>query len=607
MQKAVHFLSLFDYVSSKDLFLLHGPPGTGKTTTVVEIILQEVKRGSKILACAASNIAVDNIVERLVPHKVKLVRVGHPARLLPQVLDSALDAQVLRGDNSSLANDIRKEMNALNGKLLKAKDKHQEGYTEGAQDAFGRRTQETTTGCDRRYKECRCHLHEPKLMAMENRAEGDHSSWQCRCRGLNSAEAECNSTEDHNEVIHGLWTSLEPVFLRWPMLTDLAVIPIVNEVLEGFNCTIFAFGQTGTRKTYTMEGECKRAKTDCKTILTKLRTTFENAFNSEFKERMQKYTRFDAQSFQDAMICKMDSIGKYMLEIILHQQQTPHLLKQNKLMQTQEYHSNPIPALNVDSFENQVTDNYFAEYTGIKVKQFRDTLLQLMDNVKKSVSERTRHQRQDDRRKDNENRIRIADDKLVDSGKGFCNCCFKNDLRKLKGNSVDTKFAKTSVLGKLVLQSLRKQSVVKQPNAFKSKRPQMSKPQFAFQVDVNNNLLRPSFTDISPNKTSTVYEKTSPRSDLRWKPTGRIFKSVGLRWIPTGKLFDSCTSKDDSEPTHGSNVDIPNIHESKQTLDLSAGTSINVQKEQSLDLSASTLCNVNKENLKLWLQKKLIS
>ncbi|GAB2221566.1 hypothetical protein Droror1_Dr00012750 [Drosera rotundifolia] len=111
-------------LSSKNVFLLHGPPGTGKTTTVVEIILQEVKRGSKILACAASNIAVDNIVERLVPHRVKLVRLGHPARLLPQVVDSALDAQVLRGDNSSLANDIRKEMKTLNGKLLKAKDRN---------------------------------------------------------------------------------------------------------------------------------------------------------------------------------------------------------------------------------------------------------------------------------------------------------------------------------------------------------------------------------------------------------------------------------------------------------------------------------------------------
>ncbi|GKG21227.1 hypothetical protein Tco_0383822, partial [Tanacetum coccineum] len=67
---------------------------------------------------------------------------------------------------------------------------------------------------------------------------------------------------------------------------------------------------------------------------------------------------------------------------------------------------------------------------------------------------------------------------------------------------------------------------------------------------------------------------------------GRIFKSIGLRWIPTGKLFDSCTSKVDSEPPYGSNVDIPNIHECKQTLDVSAGTSINVQKEQSFDLSA---------------------
>lgn len=43
-------------------------------------------------------------------------------------------------------------------------------------------------------------------------------------------------------------------------LYDQAVIPIVNEVLEGFNCTIFAYGQTGTGKTYTMEGESKRTK-----------------------------------------------------------------------------------------------------------------------------------------------------------------------------------------------------------------------------------------------------------------------------------------------------------------------------------------------------------
>ncbi|GJU64909.1 hypothetical protein Tco_1246744 [Tanacetum coccineum] len=73
---------------------------------------------------------------------------------------------------------------------------------------------------------------------------------------------------------------------------------------------------------------------------------------------------------------------------------------------------------------------------------------------------------------------------------------------------------------------------------------------------------------------TTVPEKTmNPRSYLRWKPTGRIFSNVHLRWIPTGKLFNSCTGKVDSEPTHVSIVDIPHIHASKQTLDLSSETS----------------------------------
>ncbi|GJW76776.1 hypothetical protein Tco_0138458 [Tanacetum coccineum] len=109
------------------------------------------------------------------------------------------------------------------------------------------------------------------------------------------------------------------------------------------------------------------------------------------------------------------------------------------------------------------------------------------------------------------------------------------------------------------------------------------------------------------SQTSVVYEKTSPRSDPRWKPTGRIFKTVGLRWVPTGKILATCTSKDDSNPIHGSNVDILNFHESKQTLDFSAGTSINVQKEQRFDLSAGTSNNFKLNNLRVWLLNKLIS
>ncbi|GJR23976.1 hypothetical protein Tco_0972503 [Tanacetum coccineum] len=109
---------------------------------------------------------------------------------------------------------------------------------------------------------------------------------------------------------------------------------------------------------------------------------------------------------------------------------------------------------------------------------------------------------------------------------------------------------------------------------------------------------------FSPNKSSAVYKKTSPRSCLRWKPIGRIFKTVSLRWVSTGKIFASCTSKADSEPTHGSSVDVSKICKCKQTLNLSAGTSINVQKEQSFDSNAGTSYNVKYYNLRVWLLKK---
>ncbi|GJY13375.1 hypothetical protein Tco_0382684, partial [Tanacetum coccineum] len=75
---------------------------------------------------------------------------------------------------------------------------------------------------------------------------------------------------------------------------------------------------------------------------------------------------------------------------------------------------------------------------------------------------------------------------------------------------------------------------------------------------------------FSPNKSSAVHEKpNTPRSCLRWKPTGRIFKIAGLRWIPTGKMFTDNTTKVDSEPLNGSNDDITNPYKCDQTLNAS--------------------------------------
>nr|GEX07099.1 ribonuclease H-like domain-containing protein [Tanacetum cinerariifolium] len=335
--------------------------------------------------------------------------------------------------------------------------------------------------------------------------------------------------------------------------------------------------------------------------------------------------------------------------------------------------------------------------------------------------------------------------------RGYAIAALKNELRQSSGNSVNTKFAKSSILGKLMLQSHRNQSVVRQPTAFKSEPPRISNPWFASQVYVNNDLSNPVTTHYLPKKreaasakphhmiassnsrissknmprfssndmvhnhyleeakkktqkrnrnskpslmpsarsqsttngskpksrsdtytsknwptsknsfvtikivpiaehsmnsrnffdfkhfvcstcqkcvfnanhdsyltkllnegnsrakvpsnkitnrnkpveqisvsnkqkrqipighkflikkTSVVQKKTmTPRSCLRWKLTDRIFKTVGLRWVPTGKIFASSTTKVDNEPSNGSNKDITNHNECKQTLDVSA-------------------------------------
>lgn len=75
----------------KHLFLVHGPFGTGKTTTLVEIVMQHVKRGYKVLVTADSNTAVDGMVERLADRGVKVVRIGHPARMDRKLYSLSLD------------------------------------------------------------------------------------------------------------------------------------------------------------------------------------------------------------------------------------------------------------------------------------------------------------------------------------------------------------------------------------------------------------------------------------------------------------------------------------------------------------------------------------
>lgn len=110
-------------LSQRELAVIHGPPGTGKTTTVVEIILQAVKQGQKVLCCAPSNVAVDNLVERLAQCKAKVLRLGHPARLLESIQKHSLDAILAQSDNANIIADIRKDMDKAFMGMKKMREK----------------------------------------------------------------------------------------------------------------------------------------------------------------------------------------------------------------------------------------------------------------------------------------------------------------------------------------------------------------------------------------------------------------------------------------------------------------------------------------------------
>ncbi|KAK4699743.1 hypothetical protein P7C70_g6514, partial [Phenoliferia sp. Uapishka_3] len=98
--------------------LIWGPPGTGKTQTLVEIVRHFVAAGQRVLICGGSNLSVDNLLLRLsLPHPtfppIPLTRIGHPARVLNSLVEHTLDSQSSRTGTSSLLVDIKSDLSSL--------------------------------------------------------------------------------------------------------------------------------------------------------------------------------------------------------------------------------------------------------------------------------------------------------------------------------------------------------------------------------------------------------------------------------------------------------------------------------------------------------------
>ncbi|GKC93165.1 hypothetical protein Tco_1158607, partial [Tanacetum coccineum] len=191
-------------------------------------------------------------------------------------------------------------------------------------------------------------------------------------------------------------------------------------------------------------------------------------------------------------------------------------------------------------------------YTRLVIPEFHDTLIQNMDYVKKSIEKRVLHKMEYDNkvnerlmqtieeRSGNDTHVDDADTEPIydeepmakvqttveinifakeqqhteqpefnNEGEVDQNTeqSLKNELRKITSNSVNTKFAKPSILGKPILHQHRNHSVSRQTTAFKSERPRFSKRWFASQVDVNNNLTKLVTPHYFPNRRESTVAK----------------------------------------------------------------------------------------------------
>ncbi|MBZ4394393.1 AAA domain-containing protein [Myxococcus sp. AS-1-15] len=102
-------------LAAEDFFLVHGPPGTGKSTVLAEVAAQAVAKGQRLLCTAASNAAVDHLLDLCLAKGLRAIRVGHPARVAARLQEHTLDIVVEEHPDRVISRDLFDEAFSLLG------------------------------------------------------------------------------------------------------------------------------------------------------------------------------------------------------------------------------------------------------------------------------------------------------------------------------------------------------------------------------------------------------------------------------------------------------------------------------------------------------------
>jgi ATP-dependent RNA/DNA helicase IGHMBP2 len=117
--------------AARDIAIIHGPPGTGKTTTLVQAVLRTLETEKRLLVCAPSNTAVDLLTEKIAQQGVNVIRIGHPSRVSEMLLQHTLDAQIMAHRDFKQLRLLRK--NAEEYKNMSFQHKRKFGWEEREQ------------------------------------------------------------------------------------------------------------------------------------------------------------------------------------------------------------------------------------------------------------------------------------------------------------------------------------------------------------------------------------------------------------------------------------------------------------------------------------------